>query len=617
MNDRTKRFGGGAGRSPLRVILPLALAAIPGCGPLPALRLGSSGSSASTVGRGPPRPWKFAEVGEEAGLAWTHVPFHADGAFDAYDHGNGVAAGDFDGDGHADVLLLSQCGPVGYFLGRGNGRFTDRSERMAALDGGVRVAVACGDFDEDGRTDFYVTFVRRPNALLRQEPDGTFTDVAAERGVALVGHFSGAAFADVDGDGDLDLAVAGNLQYTEPDQPKAADDRCAGGWKGKPVLDLFTVAGSDPSALLINGGAGSGWTFVDEAAARGLPPGAPDGAEARGFGDVAAFDYDRDGDVDLLLPEMFRGKTALLENDGAGRFTDVTALRIPQPSFGSSNAAAEDFNGDGRPDLLMTDMHSDMWAAVDRPITSLETGVRYLGDHGPHSGTGDNPTGPLFGNSLWMGRADGGFDEAGPAWGAETFNPWGALTADFNNDGRVDVFIPSGMSNPWAYYPDVLLENVGDRFLQRQKDLGLDPPPGGEIDSDILVDGYPLVHSTRGSAVADFDEDGDLDIVCCTWRSRPLLWRNDLPRGARWIDVDLRGAAPRDPFGAEVEVVAGATTQVRWMQSSRGYLSQSTRLVHVGLGEERRVDSISVRWPDGTRTRIEHPRVNRTLVVRQ
>src|SRR5262245_33892702 len=131
------------------------------------------------------RPWRFTEVAEKAGLRWRHGPFNPAGALDAYDHGNGVAAGDIDGDGHADVILLTQCGRAGYFLGRGNGTFADRSERLAMLDGGVRVGVACGDFDEDGRTDLYVTFVRRPNALLRQQEDGTFTDVAAEKGVAI------------------------------------------------------------------------------------------------------------------------------------------------------------------------------------------------------------------------------------------------------------------------------------------------------------------------------------------------------------------------------------------------------------------------------------------------
>lgn len=570
-------------------------------------------------GNPPPaaRKWKFTEVAAASGLAWTHRPFNPEGAVDAYDHGNGVAAGDFDGDGRADVLLLSQCGRAGYFLGRGDGTFLDRSDRLAMLDDGVRVGVAAGDFDEDGRTDFYVTFVRRPNALLRQNADGTFTDVAAEKGVALVGHFSGAAFADLDRDGDLDLVVAGNLQYTDPDVLVPASGDCPAGWQGKSVVALFRDAGSDPTALFVNGGAAAGYAFTEEAAARGIPLGGPTPDAARGFGDVLVFDQDRDGSPDLFLPEMFHGRAALLRNDGTGRFEDVTAARMPQASYGSSNAAADDFDGDGWPDLLMTDMHSDMWIPPGMPFSEIETGVRYLGHHGPHSGEGDNPTGPLYGNSLWLSYGAGAFHEAALSWGAETFNPWGALADDFDNDGLVDAFLPSGMSNPYAYFPDVFLRNAGGRFEQRQDDLGFALPPSKQKDPGVLLGGQPLVRSTRGCASADFDGDGDLDIVAFRWSGPAVLWRNDLPAGKHWIAIELRGAAPKDPFGAEVEIEAGGRTIVRWMPSSRGYLSQSARRIHVGLGSTAAVDAVSVRWPDGTRTRIEAPPVDSVLVVAQ
>ncbi len=573
----------------------------------------SSSSPSPPPGGGPPKTWKFTEVGEKAGLDWAHRPFNEIGAFDAYDHGCGVAACDIDGDGHEDVLLLTQCGPTGYFLGRGDGTFKDQSQRLSMLDDGVRVAVACGDFDGDGRTDLFVTFTRRPCALLRQEEDGTFTDVAAARGVVLDGHYSGAAFADFDGDGDLDLVAAGNMVFTVDGPP--VEDGCVVAWPGRNPMDLFTGAGSDPTALFINGGAAAGWSFTEEGAARGIPRGGPDDVEARGFGDVLVTDFDRDGDLDLCLPEMFHGRTALLENDGTGRFTDVAPGRIPRPSFGASGAATADFDGDGWPDLFLSDMHSDMWAPLDLPVTAIATGVRYRGMMGPHAGEGDNDAGPLYGNSLWMSDGGGFFHEDGPARGAETFNPWGLLPADFDNDGDPDVFVPSGMSNPWPWYPDVFLENRDGRFTERQGDLGFDPPPGGTEDPGTLVNGKPLVHSTRGSAAADFDEDGDLDLVTVSWDARARLWRNDLPRGSHWIDVDLRGGTPGDPVGAEVEVVAGGRTRILWMEAGKGYLSRSTRLVHAGLGESAEVESVSVRWPDGGRSRVDRPKADRRLVI--
>ena len=599
----------------MRPLLPLlALGALLGCGG------GSSPvdsvAQVDAPGLGEGGGWRFTEVGVRAGLAWRHEPFNPAGAFDAFDHGGGVAAGDIDGDGHADVVLLTQCGPTGYFLGRGNGTFDDASSRLSMLNDGIRVAVALGDFDEDGRTDLFVTFTRRPDALLRQNADGSFTDVAPALGVAGVGHHSGASFVDVDLDGDLDLVVASNLQFTE-EEVVPGDARCQAGWKGKSVFDLFNGAGSDAPLLYVNGGAAAGWAFTEEGAARGLPPGSLDPEVARGFGDMMVLDHDRDGDPDLLFLEMFRGKAALLSNDGTGHFTDVTASTLPRPSFGTSGGAAEDFDGDGWPDVLMTDMHSDMWPATNRSFSSIETGVRYRSHHGPHAGVGDNPDGPLFGNTLWMSHGGGPFTEEDLDRGTETFNPWGALADDFDNDGRIDLFVPSGMSNPWPYYPDVFLRNVGGTFEQRQDDLGFALPPHRRTDPSILVNGNPLVHSTRGAASADFDEDGDLDIVCYGWRNRAMLWRNDLPHRGHWLDVDLRGSAPKDPYGAEVRVVAGGTTRVRWMTPTRGYLSQSARAIHFGLGEEREVESVTVRWPDGTTTLVEHPKVNRTLVVRQ
>src|SRR5262249_25718510 len=159
----------------------------------------------------------------------------------------------FDGDGHEDLLLLSQCGPTGYFLGHGDGTFSDRSSLLSMLDDGLRAGVAYGDYDEDGDVDFYVTFTRRPAALLRQNPDGTFTDVPVEAGVALDGHYSGASFADINGDGYLDLVVAGNKRHTL-DTLVTDVPGCPPFYAARPAREVYGPIGSDPTALFINGG---------------------------------------------------------------------------------------------------------------------------------------------------------------------------------------------------------------------------------------------------------------------------------------------------------------------------------------------------------------------------
>jgi hypothetical protein len=582
---------------------------------------GSGGGTTTTsggTGGGYTGPWGFHALGAEAGVDWRHLPAAAAYPVTLYDHGSGVAAGDLDGDGHADILLLGQCGKVGYYRGKGDGTFTDASKLVEMLNDGIRVSVTFGDYDNDGKTDLYVNYVGRPNALLHQNADGTFTDLAKALGVDLQGHHSGTTFVDVDGDGDLDLVVAGELQYTTdvllPDQPG-----CPAVHAGKPADELFSgKTASDPSALFINGGAAAGFKFTEEAKDRGIPlGGAPD--VALGFGDVLATDYDRDGKMDLLFVELFNGRTALLHNDGTGHFTNVTSTLLPQASWGAPAAAVADFDNNGFPDVFMVDMHSDMWIPAGTDFSSVKPDVRYDGNSGPQANKpGDNATGPLYGNSLWFNGGSGPLVEKGLKWHTETFMPWGIVAADFDNDGDVDVFMPSGMSNPYDYWPNAFLENTGDVFVQRQADLGFDPPPNGKFDPAFKVDGQPYVSSARAAAVADFDEDGDLDLVVSTWNNKANLYRNDLPvTDHHWLDVDLRGSAPRDPYGAWVEVKAGGKTYVREMAAGRGYLSQSTKLVHFGLGAATSIDSVTVKWLGGKTTVAAAPTIDTRLTVQQ
>jgi hypothetical protein len=558
--------------------------------------------------------WVFTETTTGSGLqSFHHESFNLRVSVDAYDHGNGLAAGDFDGDGHEDLLILSQCGPSGYFLGEGDGTFTDHSARLSMLSSGVRVGVTYGDYDEDGDTDFYVTFVRRPNALLRQNDDGTFTDVAAEAGVALDGHWSGATLFDADTDGDLDLAIAGTLVFTFADRPLPEDERCAAGLEGMNMMDIMDYSVSEGPRLLINQGAGGGFAFTDETLERGLPAPSSDPEAVRGFGDVVPFDLDRDRDLDLVFPEMFAGRTALLQNDGSGHFTEITSQWLPQPSHGASGATVADLDGDGWPDLFESDMHSDMWVAWVLDFDEIEPELRYLDQYGPGGqGPGDNPTGPLFGNTLWLSAGAPLWEEHALDWGAETFNPWGGLPADFDNDGDVDVFVPSGMSNPFSYFPSVMLDNRGDHFAQVQTEVGIDPLPWGNIDPNYTVNGVPLNASLRGSATADFDEDGDLDLALVSWRDGVHLLRTDILPEHHWLQVHLLDS---DPYGAELELTAGDKHLVRWMEGSRGYLSQSTQMVHFGLGETETIDSLTVRWPDGTETVVDQPVVDTVIEV--
>ena len=587
----------------------LALCAWGGCG-----KAGDMGNKDMAA---PITSWQFVDTG----LGGNNAPWVQKSIDELvgtlYDHGNGVAVGDIDGDGHEDIVLLNQCAPTGYYLGHGDGTFTDASDRLAVLNDGVRVAIAYGDYDNDGRIDLYVTFVRRPNALLHQNADGSFTDVAADLGVALNGHYSSAVFADVNKDGYLDLFVAGNMKYTTDNPAVPNPDRvCPDHYEG---VDIAAVWGqpSDPSSLFINGGPQKAWAFSDEARARGIPMGGA-GAETRGFSDAIAVDYDRDGNLDLVASEMFAGRAAVLHNDGTGNFTEVTADLKIRPSYGPACVTAADYDNNGWPDLFMTDMHSDMWSKT--PFIdpgSFDPAVRYQDSSGPVAPVGDNPTGPIYGNSLWMNAGGKTFEDQDLAWHAETFQPWGNMPADFNNDGKVDVFISSGMSNPFNYWTNVFLVNKGDHFEQIQDKIGLDPPPNKTVDPDIRVQGQPYVSSSRTAAIGDFDENGTMDMVVLNWNNKANIFRNYLPEGAHWLEVNLVGTKPLDPYGAFVEVKAGGQTLTRWMQGAGGYLSQSTRWIHFGLGAMTQIDSITVKWTDGTTTAVDKPMVDTRITVTQ
>lgn len=565
----------------------------------------------------PATEWTFRDQYAASGIRWYMEVANQNGAADMYDHGSGIAVGDIDGDSHDDLVLLSQCGTVGYFLGRGDGTFTDASSRLAMLNDGIRTGVAYGDYDQDGRVDLFVSFVMRPGALLRQNDDGSFTDTAVDAGVEVMGHYTGAAFADVDGDGDLDLVVAGTKRYTLP-EVIPADGRCPTHFDGRPVLENYGPVGSDPTALFINSGAAGGHRFTNEAAARGIPLGG-DGDTNRGFGDLSLWDAEQDGDIDLLLTDMF-GTSAALENDGTGHFTDVSGSWFPQFSWGATSATVGDWNNDGKPDLFVTDMHSDMWLDPGVSYSTVIPDIRYLSSDGPKHrtlGAGDNPTGPLYGNCLFLSQDGGGFREAALELKAETYQPWGSVVEDFDNDGDQDIFVPTGMGIPFDYMPNAMLVYGDGTFTRQEKALLLDPPPQGAFDPERRVLGQPTVAAGQAAALGDFNEDGARDLVVMNWGNRLGIYINRLPPGPSWLDVKLVGQNGLVPVGAAATVKVGGWSTTRFQEASRGYLSQSSPWLHFGLGERSGPLVVTVRWPGGMVS--DHPieTANRRVELRR
>ncbi len=344
-------------------------------------------------------------------------------------------------------------------------------------------------------------------------------------------------------------------------------------------------------------------------------------------GDVAVFDYDEDGRLDLLVTNMF-GSSQLYRNNADGTFRDVTKETLGRTSFGAIGCKAFDFNNDGRLDLLIADMHSDMWLPPTMdPLTATKDNLKKKYDRilGPMFVRLPNAAGEekdladslqlryedvVFGNTLFKKQPSGKFAEVSDQAGLETFWPWGVATGDFDNDGFVDVFLPSGMGHPYGYWPNALMKNNGNEtFTDRAAAEGIEPPPEGRYLAEQLGD-KPSPKSSRCAAVADFDGDGRLDLVVNNFNDRAFYYRNNFPR-KNYIAFRLAGTVSnRDAVGALVRLHCGKEVLVAQVQAAGGYLSQSSQALHFGLGERTRVDYAEIRWPSGVRERLDHPAIN-------
>jgi len=337
------------------------------------------------------------------------------------------------------------------------------------------------------------------------------------------------------------------------------------------------------------------------------------------------------------VPSMF-GRGQLYRNSGHGTFTDVTAETLGPTPHGAIGAKVFDYDGDGRLDLFVVDMHSDMWMGLDSRHASLEEAKqaqhrRFLSPAGPRvderaegfvrsqrqsfAMAGKNYDELLFGNALYRNLGNGKFAETSQEAGLETFWPWGIATGDFDNDGHEDVFITSGMGYPFYYWPNQLMMNKGNgTFVERAAELGVEPPTGG-VYQEKNIAGQKAARSSRSAAVADFDGDGRLEIVTNNFNDRPYFFANRFPL-RNYLELRLTGTSSnRDAIGAVARLWVGNTVMVREVNPAGGYLAQSSRTLHFGLGDRSKVDSIKIRWPRGLIQTLVNPAINTLHQIRE
>jgi len=546
------------------------------------------------------------------GAGKTYKPVH-------YDHGTGIAAADVDGDGLLDLYFVTQAGPNQLWRNLGDGRFEEiTSSAGVAIEDRIGVTASFADIDNDGDADLYVTTIRGGNVMLENDGNGKFTDISAAAGLGHRGHSSGAVFFDYDRDGLLDVFLCNVGKYTSDEVAKVTMHQVRG--EDEDAQYEFYVGFEDAFAghmegknrnersLLFHNMGDNRFEDVTEQMKI---------VDESWTGDASPVDFNNDGWPDLYLLNM-QGHDQYYVNREGKYFEKKSREVFPKTSWGAMGIKTFDYDNDGDMDLMVTDMHSDMSEDIGPDREKLKSNMQW-----PESllQSGGNS---IWGNAFFRNKGDGTFEEVSQQIGAENYWPWGFSVGDLNADGFDDVFIASSMNYPFRYGVNtVLLNNVGNEFLDSEFILGVEPRKGplaepwfeldlDEADADHKLakerSGRVVVWSalgSRASVILDLDEDGDLDIVTNEFNSRPMVLVSNLSESKdplNYLKINLRGTkSNRDGLGGVVRLRAGEQTFVKVHDGQSGYLSQSLYPLYFGLGDVNQVDEIEVTWPSGTR----------------
>ena len=525
----------------------------------------------------------FHEGAREAGLVFEH--FHGRRSSQLpEDMGSGLAWGDYDGDGHTDLFVVNESGPLTLsadevarspaharlFHNRGDGTFEDVTEAAGVAVQGIGMGAAWGDYDGDSDLDLFVTRYGT-NRLFRNDGGGRFSDVSAETGVeAAEGFWTGISLADYDRDGDLDAYVCGYVRYRW-DPGKAA--QASRQFKSVVPYTLNPSSYPPETNLLLRN---DGGVFVDVGRAAGV-----DNPTGRSLS-ASWCDFDGDGWPDLYVANDV-SDNALFLNLGNGRFRDISHSAWVADPRGAMGLGIGDWENDGDFDIFITH-----WLAQENALYADESRSMKV-----------TPEGPL----RFVDQAD----VFGLGQIALDVVGWGTGFFDFDNDGWLDLHAVNGSTfqeeaDPTRLVPmrSFLFWNSGGHgFFEVGRQSGgpfTDPGVG------------------RGAAVADYDGDGDLDLAIVVHGGALRLARNDGGNRQGWLRLLLRSSPPGGGVrgdrarrrsttfatGARVRMTAGGLSQVRDVGGQSSYLSQEPPgEVFFGTGRASRVDRVEVRWPSG------------------
>jgi hypothetical protein len=519
----------------------------------------------------------FRDVTTQAGIHFRHTNAASGQKFLLETMAPGCAFFDFDGDGYLDIYLVNGAAlpgftpsqPLSNALYRNNrdGTFTDVTDKAGVHGHGYGMGVLAGDYNNDGHPDLFITNFGSC-MLYRNNGDGTFTDVTEKSGIRNRGWGSSAAFFDYDNDGFLDLFICNYVDFSLDHNVF-----CGSPERGRGYCSPENFEGT-PCALYHNNGDG---TFTDVSAASGIGK-----YKCKALGVVTA-DLTGNGFQDIYVANDRIGNLLFL-NNGNGTFREggtlagaaYTASGRAQSGMG---VAAGDYDGDGKLDILVTNL-------------SME------------------------GYSLFHNDGEGLFTESGFPSGVGTsslmLTGWGVEFFDYDNDGRNDVIAANGhamdnvaLASPdLAYYePALLLRNQGGRFVDVTAASG---------------EALKVPRPSRGLAVGDYDNDGNLDLLLCNCNSTPVLLHNEGKAENHWLKLQPVGRkSNRDGIGLKVWVTAGGVTQMKELTGGGSYLSSSDRRLHFGLGTSAYAEKIRLLWPSGIRQELQHVQADRILKIEE
>ena len=558
-----------------------------------------------------------ADTGINYGLTWENLESRLK-EFLFLNPSGGICTGDYDGDRLPDIYITSPSGGNRLYRNLGGLKFEDATQAAGVHDETFWGTGACFvDIDNDGDLDLYACGYRCANKLYLNDGTGKFTDRASAFGLDYNGGSMMMSFADIDNDGDLDGYLA-TTAISPPPGTKFRVNYVARESDGVEIPVVVPELREYWEILYLPGDkvrrveAGQydhlfrndGGKFVDVSKAAGI-----DGA----YFTLSAtwFDYDQDGDPDLYVSNDYTGPDMLYRNRGDGTFENVISDSVPHTPWFSMGSDVGDFNNDGLPDLFAADMSASSHYREKVMMGNMDNSAWFLDTAEPRQ---------YMRNALYLNSGTGRFYEAASLAGlSNTDWTWTPRIEDFDQDGLADLFVTNGvmrdnMNSDLTAYANKNLKPGSPEYVKfwlekpMRKEDNLAFRNLGNLKFESVGGDWGLQHNgvSFGAATADFDGDGDPDLVVSNAGEPVLLYRNDSSDHHR-IAVQLVGRRSNlHGLGASILVTTGSGTQTRVVTSARGWLSASDTIAYIGLGTHERVEQLEIRWPGGTRQVFEN-----------